>query len=1804
MSNEVDKRIVEMEFRNSEFEKNASKTLSTLEALKAKLNDNFSTNGPEQLNAAIKAVDVSPISKGIDAIQVQFNALQIAGKRVIENIVDAAMNGIANVKNKLTGVVNQIKVGGANRAQNIEQAKFMLEGFGIEWAQIEQDISYGVQDTAYGLDAAAKVASQLVASNVSLGDDMKQALLGISGVAAMTNSTYEDIGRIYTQVAGQGRLMGQQLLQLSGRGLNAAAELSKALNVTEAEVRDMVSKGKIDFNTFSKAMNDAFGQHAKDANKTFNGALLNTKAALSRLGADIQTQKFESFRLILLEVTTKLKDLKKALKPVEDSIISMMDAVGKLVTAFIKSVDIKGMVEKITPSITKFTNFITDVATAWRELHETQEKLNSIKFSNIADYYQQRANALKETTDEVKESVDKLTKITPDQKDKAWEIWNLGKYGNGADRVKALGADYEMVQAYVEKMIELGWDEAKMNEYLAEQTKKVEKAETRSNRAEKLKTTVSKVLTIFGNLKRVLSNVTKSIVNILNAAFGGLSDAVSGKGKGFLDTMVSATGAVADFSDKIAITKSRAEKIRPIAKAIGDVIVVIAKGLVNATKFLVQFIKAASESKIVRGIIDAIAAAITAVFNALRNVHTKLKESGVWDKFVDILKIVATWLGERIIDALNLFGDIASGIGSGVISIFEKITGKIKDMGDESERGKSWLDKIKDFFKEDVLNGSWLTKLKDIITDIFGTGKDVFQTAFERGSDFINGLVKGLKNLDQQDLETIIKMLSNVALTLTTIKWLWSMSRANKGIVNMTEGITAILETLSKTVKKYGKRADAERFKAFATSVATIVGSLIGLMITYAALEGLGFDAKRILIIAGVVVGIISLITGAILIIITKLTKEQGNFNKTTSILGKFKIPAFAAFLISLAYFIKTILQVILTVYNMVKSEDFDQAKFLTIAGIVTGVTAALAVLMAIISRSEKKLMGFGGLAFSLIAIAILLKTMVSSFKTVLKIIKGEDEDVVEDAADTLISFLTPILIFGGAIALINKIPSNATTSTNPFKGMMTMFIGLALLLRVGFVPLLKTLTDIRKEGSKGTAAINDLKSILNTLMIFIGLMTLIFAVFDRVFSMDGNTYGSQFIKGKYIGDVKKGGFSTSSKGSAVWGIVGMIGAMALMFAAIGYALKSTKDVKSSNLEEFKKMTTTLLVILGILGAVGAVAGAVDKSGGAVFGILAIAALIASLAAVMIGAGLGFKMFETALREFIDALPDMVDKLLEFFKKIADNKDKITKGVYLTVSTFFEALTAAVVAWTEGLSKSVPIMVAALFDCVIVTLNGVADQFLTRSDELVAAADRCAVGILYFLSLAIQKVQERGKGIFGDFIGKLMYDSMNPVTRKLLGWEIEDFEYTGPDPEELKKEMEEKGKTSADYFYKNYYKGLAEGAAESSSSGEYNLLSDFFENSLDTSKLPSYVQGILGDKAVDVNKYLKNNFTNKLTLGEINVEDISEGMLGNMDAINEKLGVTLNPETFENMFDGVDLSDPDAIDQALAAIEGFDADSDLIMADWSDDMTEYGTIGFDNFTEGMEKKEEQVQQMATQISDNLVAKLESYEPKMYVAGKFLLDGFNAGLADEEGTRTTYKNVADMVRSARRRLEEEAEIKSPSKVFMRLGKFITLGFAEGIAKNAEKSNRATQEAGEATILTMRETIKKLSLEAADSLDSSPRITPILDMSNVTEGINSMNSMFDTTHSYKLGAVTSTEARGATSRRVNAVYQNGSNFDDTNTVASINSLRDELSTLKDSISGMQVVMDSRALVGQIATPMDKALGKKVLAGRRKV
>lgn len=1807
MSNEVDKRIIEMEFKNDQFEKEAAKTLQTLQELKTKLNNNFSTKGAEELNKAIKSVDVSPIAQGIETVQLKFSALQIAGKRVIENIVDAAMSAVSKITSKLTGVINQIKVGGANRAQNIENAKFMLSGLGIEWKDIVDDINYGVQDTAYGLDAAAKVASQLVASNVSLGKDMQASLRGVSGVAAMTNSTYEEIGHIFTSVAGQGKLMTMQLQQFSLRGLNVAADLAKAMNTTEAAIREMVTKGQIDFMTFARAMDELYGEHAKEANNTFNGALSNTKAALSRLGADIQSQKFESFRIILLEVTKQLKELKKAFKPAEDAIISMMEAVGKLVANFVKSINIKAIVDKITPAIKKVADYVRDFADAWRALREEKTP-----FDNIADYVKKLRGGMedtKEATDEVVDSLEKLAKASDDDlkrySQNAWDIWNWGKYGNGQDRVNALGDDYELTQAYVDKMIELGWDEAKMTEYLTEQREKMAKQQARAETVNRLKNTVSKVLTIFTNLRTVLHNITGSIVNILGATFSGLSEAISGKGSGFLDALIFLTGKLSDFTTKIAITKERAEKIKPVAKAIGDVIVAIGKGIYTCIKYLIQFLEAAGKNKVGKAIFEAIGNAINKIFEGLKKVYTKLKENGVWDKFVDILKTAATWLGEKLVGAINLLGDVVGAIGGGIVTVFEKVVGKLSDMKSEAEKGHSWLSKIKDFFKEDVLSGSWITKLKETLENIFGSGTDVFKSAYDRMSNFMHGLAEGIKSLDKTDLDYIIKILGKIALTFETAKWIWSMATLNIRLSKGLKNLDKLFGALKTAAKQWGRKADAEAFESFAKSIAIIVGAFAGLMVLFAALKSKNFDVHELAFLSGTVVGITAFIVGLVVVLEALAKKAAYVTAPTANILSKVVIPQMAVTLFAIGYLVKSLVEATLDIYNLRKSKNFNVASFTQIMLNIGGLLTILMLFASKVSKADKTLVGLSGVALTFISIGVVVSMLISSFKKLLKIIKNAAPADVEAATKALNWMIIPMLLFGlGVVTLTRKIKTDNTSQSNPFKGIMGMFIGLGVLLRLGFVPLLETIADIRRRGADGATIIHDFKSIVNTLYILVGLITVVVTIFSN-FKYNGRNVGSAA-----LGQSKMtGGFSTGGATGAFAGVMGIILSIAAVIYTLSLAIKSLKGVDVSAVRQFKEMVLLITGIVALLSMALTALGTLNFTQGATGILLGVSAIILGIAATMAASAWAFKTFQESLQSLIDYLPVGLKKLLEFFNMLSDEKvrNDLVMGVRNVASVLKGSLWGAIVGWTEGGLEYMPQIVQNLFATVIVALNSLADELNNQGPELVDAAERCAIAITKFLWLVRNKFKEIGGTVFkkigaeiGYHIGKSIIESMNPVVKKVLGLnnlnlDEEDFlsdDFWEAEEAALAKREERLKKKALDSI--NGWEQQAEKMNkeyESKSKVKYDF--DVDEETI-TDNFEKTISNLGGN--------LKSKLYEGFTSGSLDTSSLLNMFKsGDFSSLGDSIGL----DDFTNTFSEFNFDTEEGINEFLGTLNDGKDGVSSIFSDYADAFGQAGEDDINAYTEAIKERTSFVTDITDEAMNASVTEAKKFESEYYDVGQNCANGFANGLTSMSSlvrVMQASKKLADTATETMKS-KDALDQRSPSHVFEKIGIFTVMGFVNGIRNSIQYATEATQEAGEATILSMRETIQKASLEAVNGIDS-PRITPVLDLSNITNGIGEMNDLFDTTPAYHLAMATSGEAKLAVERKTTAFYQNGSVYDDTNTIGAINSLNEEVSTLKGAIEGMQVVIDGRALVGQIATPIDKALGKKTMAGRRKV
>lgn len=359
----IDERVVEMRFDNRQFESAASQSLSTLQKLGQVIDNTTSADNISKIANSIDGINFGNAVSGVESLADRFSALGIVAKRVLENITDTLMGKLTGAIQSVTG---SIVSGGIKRAMNIENAHFQLQGLINDETEVQaimQDAMDSVDGTAYAYDEAAKAASMFAATGLTSGKEMQNALKAIAGVSATTNAEYSDMSRIFTTVAGQGRVMADQLNQLAVRGMNGAAALSKYFNnvnhgtveatdsvkdaikeitkgmdVTEADIREFVHDSKISFEMFSEAMATTFGDHAKDANQTFTGALANIRAALARTGAMFITplinqngKAVELFNAIRIKINEVNKVLAPFAKDVTDTINRIIEGLTKLV---------------------------------------------------------------------------------------------------------------------------------------------------------------------------------------------------------------------------------------------------------------------------------------------------------------------------------------------------------------------------------------------------------------------------------------------------------------------------------------------------------------------------------------------------------------------------------------------------------------------------------------------------------------------------------------------------------------------------------------------------------------------------------------------------------------------------------------------------------------------------------------------------------------------------------------------------------------------------------------------------------------------------------------------------------------------------------------------------------------------------------------------------------------------------------------------------------------------------------------------------------------------------------------------------------------------------------------------------------------------------------------------------------------------------------------------------------------------------------------------------------------------------------
>ena len=884
MSNTIDEKVVEMKFDNKNFETNVKTTMTSLDRLKEKLQLRGSEKSFQAIDSAAKSVSFDSLISNVEYLRKRFSVMGIAGMQVVQNLTNTVMTSVTKAKNF---VEQAISGGGLSRAMKLDQANFKLMGLlqddAKQVAAIMDDVDYGVSGTAYSLDAAASVAAQLAASGMRAGDGMQHALRGISGVAAMTGSTYEDIGRIYTQIAGQGRMMGDQLLQLSGRGMNAAATLAKYLNTTEAEVRDMVSKGKIDFQTFADIMDKEYGEHAKKANETFDGALANVKSALAKIGANFYKPLIEQngpLVGILNTVRLKINDIKEETLPFVESaskgVAKLINYANKLVEKINAKTLFGGLTSKWDTLMNKINEagVSEDIFTA--KLKEVAKE-QGINIDSLLKKYGSLANIFakgKLSGSLIIDTLKRLTNVTSKASESTKEITDKveyfndvvsktinGDFGNGEDRIKALTAanyDYAQIQALVNKVWERNghnWSDCTLSaEELTEAMASLSDKEAESVgltkdqiktlrdlavQAEKTGTPISELIEDLSKpsgkelLLDSFQNAAKGATQIAKAFKQAYSEMFTTSDKSGESTIYRITETVNKFSQHLAMSDEKADKLRRTLKGLFALISMISNivggGLKLGLKainillkyfnldlltvtayigdFLVKLRDVTDLSKLFGKALDKVSPYLRKFSDGLKDWIHGLKEADNIPKY--ILEGLVNGLkngGKEVVSTIIQIGkDMLAGIKS-VLGIHSPSVEFYK-IGDFSMTG--WFNGIQ--------NG--VSKLLELIKSI---GSSILDTL--KGIDFGKVLAVGLG-------VGLLYVTNNVTKAVTSFsKAVEAIAAPAKGFGELLESVGGFFTTFGKGIQKYfkAKQLDliAKSVLELALAVAVLSGSL------------------------------------------------------------------------------------------------------------------------------------------------------------------------------------------------------------------------------------------------------------------------------------------------------------------------------------------------------------------------------------------------------------------------------------------------------------------------------------------------------------------------------------------------------------------------------------------------------------------------------------------------------------------------------------------------------------------------------------------------------------------------------------------------------------------------------------------------------------------------------------------------------------------------------------------------------------------------------------------------------------------
>lgn len=205
-------------------------------------------------------------------------------------------------------------------------------------------------------------------------------------------------------------------------------------------------------------------------------------------------------------------------------------------------------------------------------------------------------------------------------------------------------------------------------------------------------------------------------------------------------------------------------------------------------------------------------------------------------------------------------------------------------------------------------------------------------------------------------------------------------------------------------------------------------------------------------------------------------------------------------------------------------------------------------------------------------------------------------------------------------------------------------------------------------------------------------------------------------------------------------------------------------------------------------------------------------------------------------------------------------------------------------------------------------------------------------------------------------------------------------------------------------------------------------------------------------------------------------------------------------------------------------------------------------------------------------------------------GKQIVKGLTEGVQSEKSS--FVDEITQLALAGVQAAKSTLDINSPSRVFREIGNYTGLGFVKGLQDYVDRSYAVCSEMAESAEGGLSGVLQTIADIVSGGFDMEPVIRPVLDLSAVSAGADALNNLFYSQRAVGLvgqAAIAFEAQRSGSSQTTISV-------DNDDVVAELRTLRGEMASMLERMEKLRVVLNTGALVGELAEPMDVALGQR--------